>query len=60
MCYTYIGKDGSPKDCDMISTPIEDKVYLTGEHTNFEFMGTVNAGYISGVKAAERVLADYV
>lgn len=56
MCYTYLGVNSTPADCSLIATPLDDKVFLTGEHTNFEFMGTVNAAYISGIKAAEKII----
>lgn len=58
MCYTYLGLESSPADCDVISRPIDRQLYFCGEHTNFEFMGTVNAGYISGIKAAERLIGQ--
>ncbi len=56
MCYTYLGVNSTPEDFDTIAQPIKEKLFLAGEHTMFEFMGTVNAAYISGIKAAEKMI----
>ena len=60
MCYTYVSKDGSPKDCETLQKPINDLIYMCGEHLCFDFIGTVNGAYISGVQAAERIIGGYV
>jgi Flavin containing amine oxidoreductase len=35
-------------------------LYLAGEHLCFDFIGTINGAYITGIKAAERIIGDYV
>jgi monoamine oxidase len=60
MSYTYLGKDASPADCAEIAKPIDGKLYFAGEHTHFEFLGTIHAAYMSGIKAAERLIGDMV
>jgi hypothetical protein len=49
MSYTYITKNGSPEDCQILSKPIDDKLYFAGEHLCFDFIGTVHAAYITGI-----------
>lgn len=56
MCYTYIAKDSTPQDCDIVEEPIDDRIYFAGEHCCFDFIGTVNGAYISGVKTAEVII----
>lgn len=56
MCYTYLGVNSTPEDFAKIAEPIKEKLFLAGEHTMFEFLGTVNSAYISGIKAAERLI----
>jgi predicted NAD/FAD-dependent oxidoreductase len=60
MCYTYVSKTSSPKDCEILQKPINDLIYLCGEHLCFDFIGTVHGAYISGIEAAERIIGGYV
>jgi monoamine oxidase len=60
MSYTYLGKDSTPDDCSNIAEPIDNKVYFAGEHCCFDFIGTVNGAYTTGVQAAERLIGNYV
>ena len=60
MCYSYVSKTSSPKDCESLQKPINDLIYLCGEHLCFDFIGTVNGAYISGIEAAERIIGGYV
>ena len=41
---------------DTLTTPIQNKIYFAGEHTNFEYSGTVHGAYLSGQRAAKQVL----
>lgn len=60
MCYTYMGVHSSPEDLEILGRPLGDgKVWFAGEHTQLEFMGTVHAAYISGIKAGERLIGLY-
>jgi hypothetical protein len=36
------------------------KFHFAGEHTSMEFLACAHNAYISGVKAAERVVGTYV
>lgn len=60
MCYTYVAAGSSPQDCDNISKNVDEKLWFAGEHTHFEFIGTVNSAYLSGQKAAEKLIGNYV
>ena len=60
MCYTYVSKTSSPKDFEILKKPINDLIYLCGEHLCFDFIGTVHGAYISGIEAAERIIGGYV
>ncbi|WP_269914436.1 flavin monoamine oxidase family protein [Acinetobacter sp. HY1485] len=41
---------------DTLTAPIQNKIYFAGEHTNFEYSGTVHGAYISGQETANRIL----
>jgi hypothetical protein len=60
MSYSYVSKNSSPEDCKTLQKPINDLIYFCGEHLCFDFIGTVNAAYISGIEAAERIIGGYV
>ena len=60
MCYTYIAKGASPDNFKTLKQPINDLIYLCGEHTCYDFVGTVNGAYISGIEAAERIISSYI
>ena len=59
MCYTYLTPRASPEDCSKIAESVDDKIYFAGEHTCFDFIGTVNGAYISGITASERIIGFY-
>ncbi len=60
MCYTYISKNSSPDDCKTLQKPINDLIYMCGEHLCFDFIGTIHGAYITGVQAAERIIGGFV
>jgi monoamine oxidase len=46
--FTYIKAGSTPDDCEVLARNIDNKVFFAGEHTCFEFIGSVNGAYISG------------
>ena len=60
MCYTYVSKTSSPKDFEILKKPINDLIYLCGEHLCFDFIGTVHGAYISGIEAASSFISQNV
>ena len=58
--YSYTGVGTTPGDFTRLAKPVGGRLLLAGEHTNFDYHGTVHGALISGRAAAERIgdLAD--
>jgi monoamine oxidase len=41
------------RDFDRLAAPVDGRLFLAGEHTIFDYHGTVHGAYLSGVRAAE-------
>lgn len=56
--YTYPTPGARPSDFDDLGDPVEGVVFLCGEHTTFDYAGTVQVAYLSGLRAAERIAEE--
>ncbi|CDW71593.1 amine oxidase [Stylonychia lemnae] len=56
MSYTFAKVGCTPADSEEIAKGVNNKVWFAGEHTCFDFLGTVNGAYISGLKAAQNII----
>jgi monoamine oxidase len=56
--YFYPRSGTTPGDFDPLTEPVEDRLYLCGEHTMFEYKATVHGAYLSGLRAAEQVIEE--
>lgn len=59
--YSFTKFGSKPGDFDRLAKPIAKTLLLAGEHTNFNYHGTVHGAYLSGLNAAEIIeekLAD--
>jgi monoamine oxidase len=54
--YAYIRPGGSDSQCNDLADPIQDRLFLCGEHTIFDYKGTIHGAYMSGLIAAGNVL----
>jgi len=54
--YAYATPNSQPSQFDDLAEPIAEKLVLCGEHTTFDYAGTVHGAYISGLRAAEAVI----
>ncbi len=53
--YSYTGVGVSPGDFNALAEPVAGRLVLAGEHTIFDYHGTVHGALISGRKAAEEL-----
>lgn len=53
--YSYAAVGARPDDFDALAEPIAGTVLLAGEHTTFDYHGTVHGAYLSGLKAARTI-----
>ncbi|CDW87858.1 amine oxidase [Stylonychia lemnae] len=58
MSYSFAKVGCSSADSEEIAKGVDNKVWFAGEHTVFEFLGTVTAAYISGLRAAQNILKE--
>jgi monoamine oxidase len=54
--YTYPRPGGRPSQFDDLGDMIEGRMVLAGEHTTFDYAGTVHGAYMEGLRAAEAVI----
>lgn len=55
--YSYSKFGCKPADFDAFKAPVRETLLFAGEHTDFEFHGTVHGAYLSGLNAA-RIIDD--
>lgn len=56
--YTYPTPGTRPSDFDDLGEAIEGVVFLCGEHTTFDYAGTIQGAYLSGLRAADRIAEE--
>lgn len=57
--YSYVAVGTSAKDFITLGEPVADKIYFAGEATNAHiYDATVHGAYLSGIREAERILAN--
>ena len=54
--YSFIPTGASAEDMDALAAPISPSLVLAGEHTSSKYYGTVHSAFISGQRAASRIL----
>lgn len=55
--YSYPAVGNTPADFDGLAEPVADRLFLAGEHTIFEHHGTAHGAFISGERAAGKLIA---
>jgi monoamine oxidase len=54
--YSFTGVGVTPKDFNQLAIPVNQRLFLVGEHTTFDYHGTVHGAYLSGITAAEKII----
>ncbi|MFK7827497.1 MAG: flavin monoamine oxidase family protein [Oligoflexales bacterium] len=55
--YAYVPVGASPSDMEELASPLNDRVFFAGEATSSEYYGQTHGAMISGLRAADEVLA---
>ncbi|MBE9115014.1 FAD-dependent oxidoreductase [Lusitaniella coriacea LEGE 07157] len=55
--YSFTGTHTHPKDFERLAQPVEDRLFFAGEHTIFKYHGTTHGAYLSGIAAADEIIA---
>lgn len=56
--YSFLAVGASPDDQRALAEPVRGRLLFAGEATHDEFFATVHGAYLSGVREAERILAQ--
>ncbi len=55
--YSHLAKGSGEADQKIVAQPIGDQIYFAGEALNPNYQSSVHAGYESGIRTAEQLLA---
>ena len=55
--YSFLAHGANPDHYDDLAAPVGERIFFAGEATNAEFSATVHGAYLSGLRAAEEILA---
>jgi polyamine oxidase len=58
--YSTLGVGGTSADRSNLLDPIDDCVVFAGEHTSVQYPATMHGAYLSGIEAADRLLATRI
>lgn len=54
--YSYVPVGGSLENNEVLEEPVLNRLFFAGEATNQVYPGTVHGAYLSGIRAADRIL----
>ncbi len=54
--YSFPMPGGGPGDYERLSQPVGERLFFCGEHTIFEYKGTVHGAFLSGLRTAEQIM----
>ena len=57
--FSYVPVGAHASDYDIIAEDVDKKLFFAGEHTNRQYRGTVHGAYLSGIRAAEKIIASF-
>lgn len=55
--YSYPAVGSTPRDRQVLAAPLDQRVFFAGEATHPDYFGTTHGAYLSGLRAAEEILA---
>ncbi|KAF9309882.1 hypothetical protein BG003_009187 [Podila horticola] len=58
--YSFVGKEGTGEDYDLLAKPIDNQLYFAGEATSRHYPATAHGAYLSGVKVAKDILDSLI
>lgn len=58
--YSFVGKDGTGDDYDLMAKPVDGQLYFAGEATSRHYPATAHGAYLSGIKVAKDVLDSLI
>lgn len=55
--YSFMAVDTDPEMRDQLGSPVDNQLFFAGEATSRAYAATVHGAYLSGIRAAEEILA---
>jgi monoamine oxidase len=55
--YAAYVKGSSPEDCRVLTTPVDNKLWMVGEHCSYDFIGSAHGAWRTGLNAAKEILS---
>lgn len=56
--YAYPRPGNRRSDYDGFADPVDERLMFAGEHTIYQYGGTIHGAYMSGLRAAEQIVED--
>lgn len=54
--YSYATNGTTTADFDTLANEVNNKLFFAGEHTEFDYRGTVHGAYLSGIREADKII----
>ncbi|KAF9199705.1 hypothetical protein BGZ49_010142 [Haplosporangium sp. Z 27] len=54
--YSFVAKEATGDDYDLLAKPVDSQLYFAGEATSRHYPATAHGAYLSGIKAAKDIL----
>ncbi len=54
--YSFVASGSRSSDFEVFEEPIGNKVFFAGEHTIFDYRGTVHGAFLSGLREANKII----
>ena len=54
--YSFVASGSISSDFEVFEEPIGNKVFFAGEHTIFDYRGTVHGAFLSGLREANKII----
>jgi len=58
--YSFVGKEGTGEDYDLLAKPIDKQLYFAGEATSRHYPATAHGAYLSGINVAKDILDSLI
>ncbi|KAF9343375.1 hypothetical protein BGX26_005840 [Mortierella sp. AD094] len=58
--YSFVAKEATGEDYDLLARPVDRQLYFAGEATSRHYPATAHGAYLSGIKAAKDILDSLI
>ncbi|KAF9995366.1 hypothetical protein BGZ80_004170 [Entomortierella chlamydospora] len=58
--YSFVAKEATGEDYDLLAKPVDRQLYFAGEATSRHYPATAHGAYLSGIKAAKDILDSLI